>query len=67
MTRRRVDGSGGMIEEKSLEPSAHILAKSATWDPAKGRWDLEEGKRVTGLRPDERSPNETRCDVYPAG
>ncbi len=43
-----------ILRDASLQPLAHVSADSATWDGRAKLWRLENGRRTTGLLPDER-------------
>ncbi len=43
---------------------AHTSADSATWDERNGQWTMTNGKRVTGIRPDERDQQEELVSAY---
>jgi lipopolysaccharide export LptBFGC system permease protein LptF len=45
-------------------PVAHIYADTATWNPATQEWDLVNGFRVTGLRPEEDRSKEMPDPAY---
>jgi hypothetical protein len=42
----------------SFSPIAHISADRADWDPLRKEWLLTNGKRVTGLLPEQRRSDE---------
>jgi lipopolysaccharide export system permease protein len=44
--------------DEQLQPVAHISADRADWDPLRKIWLLTNGKRVTGLLPDQRRSDE---------
>ncbi|HWE01698.1 MAG TPA: LptF/LptG family permease [Tepidisphaeraceae bacterium] len=45
-------------------PVAHVYADAATWNPSAQEWDLQNGWRVTGLRPDEDRSREISDPAY---
>jgi lipopolysaccharide export system permease protein len=47
-----------------LQPTAHVLADRAEWDPHNRQWNLVKGRRVTGLLPRERRGPERAVAVY---
>jgi lipopolysaccharide export system permease protein len=47
-----------------LQPIGHICADVADWDPIHKQWNLTNGKRVTGLLPDQRRSDEIPCPVW---
>jgi lipopolysaccharide export system permease protein len=67
VTHARVDAAGHTTSETVLEPYAKIVAKSAVWDIAKQQWELTDGERATGLRPDDRDAHQSTCKVYGSG
>jgi len=67
VTHSHVDASGNKVDEQVLVPYAMIVAKSAQWDPTHGQWVLTDGRRASGLRPNDRTVAQSRCDVYSSG
>jgi len=47
-----------------LQPIAMVTAKRAEWDPGKQRWDLVNGRRVTGLAEDAPTSNVEPVEFY---
>jgi lipopolysaccharide export system permease protein len=64
---RQVDSTGRSTTESVLEPYAKIVAKAAVWDASKAQWNLTDGQRATGLRPDDRDAQQSPCPVYSSG
>lgn len=67
VTHHHVDAAGNVTDEQVLEPYGKIVAKSAVWDAAHGQWNLTEGRRATGLRPNDRTATQTPLAVYSSG
>ena len=44
--------------DEQLQPVAHISADEADWDTLRKEWLLTNGKRVTGLRPEQQRSDE---------
>jgi lipopolysaccharide export system permease protein len=67
VTHSHADAFGKSVDEQVLVPYAMIVAKSAVWDPTHGQWVLTDGRRSTGLRPNDRTVSQSKCDVYSSG
>jgi lipopolysaccharide export system permease protein len=65
--RATTDANGRKHVVKELVPFAHITADGAVWDAGSQSWDLVNGKRVTGIRPDEVRSPEMPCASYKSG
>jgi lipopolysaccharide export system permease protein len=52
---------GQPLYKRDVEASAHVTADRAVWNEAEQRWDLENGKRVTGL-----APGDLKSTIEPA-
>jgi lipopolysaccharide export system permease protein len=50
--------------DEQLQAVAHITADEANWDPKHQQWNLVKGRRVSGLRPDEKRSPEKAIAVY---
>lgn len=50
--------------DEQLQPVAHITAERAEWDAESQRWNLAKGRRVTGLRVDQRRSAEAILTTY---
>jgi len=62
--RTVTDAKGHQTKMTELLPVAHISADEAIWDRSTQSWKLINGKRVTGLRPDETRSPEMPCQTY---
>jgi lipopolysaccharide export LptBFGC system permease protein LptF len=50
--------------DQQLQPTAHISADRADWDPLRKEWLLTNGSRVTGLRPEQRRSDEVAWPAW---
>ncbi|HMB96054.1 MAG TPA: LptF/LptG family permease, partial [Tepidisphaeraceae bacterium] len=50
--------------DDQLQAVAHIVADEATWDADNQQWNLVKGRRVSGLRPQEKRSPERPIAVY---
>ena len=51
--REVVGPDGRATVRRVIEASGHLTADAATWNEAEQRWDLVNGRRMTGLGPDD--------------
>jgi lipopolysaccharide export system permease protein len=50
--------------DESFMPVAHIVADRGEWDPRDSQWKLHNGRRITGLRPNDINPAEEPIPAY---
>jgi lipopolysaccharide export system permease protein len=50
--------------DEQLQPVAHISADEADWDALRKEWLLTNGRRVTGLRPEQQRSDELPCSAW---
>lgn len=48
----------------AMEPVSHLFATTATWDASHHRWNLADGRRVTGLLPRQIHSDEQPVSFY---
>lgn len=64
LEQKSAGSNGKAVVANVLVPWAHITADAAVWNPSTQSWDLTNGRRVTGLRPEETRSPEMPWPVY---